>query len=202
MKTSPKSQLIQKRQEKKIQLANSSVANLEKLRAATGNGSWKATKKKSSRPSALPAALVRISLGKLIEETRSRLAALTQEWEHIKEKTADLKNSAVAVQKEYDKIMSWADLYAGSNIVGKKIILRQLIDRVNIGWDFEVEVEFKISVTQFFHLMDNLQCLMAVIETVAIESQKSTLLCTKNKSYNGILVCRTILNRLHKAENQ
>ncbi len=46
--------------------------------------------------------------------------------------------------------MSWAGLYVGSSIEGKKMILRQLIDRVNIGRDFEIEVEFKISVVQFF----------------------------------------------------
>ncbi len=46
--------------------------------------------------------------------------------------------------------MSWADLYAGSCIEGKKMILRQLIDRVNMGRDFEIEAEFKISVTQFW----------------------------------------------------
>ena len=79
-------------------------------------------------------------LEEMIKETRSRLAA-------------DLKNSAAAVQKEYDKIMSWADLYAGSSIEGKKMILRQLIDRVNIGRDFEIEVEFKISVAQFFDFL-------------------------------------------------
>ncbi len=55
----------------------------------------------------------------MIEETRNRLTALTQELEQAKEKAADLKNSAVAVQKEYDKIMSWADLYAGSSIEEK-----------------------------------------------------------------------------------
>ena len=43
--------------------------------------------------------------------------------------------------------MSWADLYAGSSIEGKKMILRQLIERVNIGKNFEIAVEFKISVT-------------------------------------------------------
>ena len=64
-----------------------------------------------------------------------------------------MKSSAVAVQKEYDKIMSWADLYAGSSIEGKKMILRQLIERVNIGKNFEIEVEFKISVTQFFDFL-------------------------------------------------
>mgnify|MGYP007086217390 CR=1 FL=1 len=47
-----------------------------------------------------------------------------KELEQAKEKAADLKNSAAAVQKEYDKIMSWADLYAGSSIEGKKMILR------------------------------------------------------------------------------
>ena len=67
------------------------------------------------------------------------MAALAQELEQAKEKAADLKNSAVAVQKEYDKIMSWADLYAGSSIEGKKMILRQLIERVNIGKNFEIE---------------------------------------------------------------
>ena len=41
-----------------------------------------------------------------------------KELEQDKEKAADLKNSAAAVQKEYDKIMSWADLYAGSSIEG------------------------------------------------------------------------------------
>lgn len=49
--------------------------------------------------------------------------------------------------------MSWAHLYAGSSIEGKKMILRQLIERVNIGKNFEIEVEFKISVTQFFNFL-------------------------------------------------
>ena len=49
--------------------------------------------------------------------------------------------------------MSWADLYAGSSIEGKKLILRQLIDRVNSRTGFEIEVEFKISVTQFFDFL-------------------------------------------------
>ena len=92
-------------------------------------------------------------LEEMIKETRSRLATLIKELEQNKEKAADLKNSAAAVQKEYDKIMSWADLYAGSSIEGKKMILRQLIDRVNIGRDFEIEVEFKISVAQFFDFL-------------------------------------------------
>lgn len=50
-------------------------------------------------------------LEEMIKETRSRLATLMKELEQAKEKAADLKNSAAAVQKEYDKIMSWADLY-------------------------------------------------------------------------------------------
>ena len=152
MRTAPKSQLIQRQREKEIQLANSSVANLEKLYTATER-ELESYKKEIIKTINGTGSFGADILGEMIEETRNRLTALTQELEQAKEKAADLKNSAVAVQKEYDKIMSWADLYAGSSIEGKKMILRQLIDRVNIGRDFEIEVEFKISVAQFFDFL-------------------------------------------------
>ena len=145
MKTAPRSQLIQKQREKELQLANSSVANLEKLHASAER-ELESYKKEIIKTINGTGSFGADILGEMIEDTRSKLAALAQELEQAKEKAADLKNSAVAVQKEYDKIMSWADLYAGSSIEGKKMILRQLIERVNIGKNFEIEVEFKISV--------------------------------------------------------
>ena len=152
MKTAPRSQLIQKQREKELQLANSSVANLEKLHAAAER-ELESYKKEIIKTINGTGSFGADILGEMIEDTRSKLTALAQELEQAKEKAADLKNSAVAVQKEYDKIMSWADLYAGSSIEGKKMILRQLIERVNIGKNFEIEVEFKISVTQFFDFL-------------------------------------------------
>ena len=152
MKTAPRSQLIQKQREKELQLANSSVANLEKLHAAAER-ELESYKKEIIKTINGTGSFGADILGEMIEDTRSKLAALAQELEQAKEKAADLKSSAVAVQQEYDKIMSWADLYAGSSIEGKKMILRQLIDRVNIGRDFEIEVEFKISVAQFFDFL-------------------------------------------------
>lgn len=152
VKTAPRSQLIQKQREKELQLANSSVANLEKLHAAAER-ELESYKKEIIKTINGTGSFGADILGEMIEDTRSKLAALAQELEQAKEKAADLKSSAVAVQKEYDKIMSWADLYAGSSIEGKKMILRQLIERVNIGKNFEIEVEFKISVTQFFDFL-------------------------------------------------
>lgn len=152
MKTAPRSQLIQKQREKELQLANSSVANLEKLHASAER-ELESYKKEIIKTINGTGSFGADILGEMIEDTRSKLTALAQELEQAKEKAADLKSSAVAVQKEYDKIMSWADLYAGSSIEGKKMILRQLIERVNIGRNFEIEVEFKISVTQFFDFL-------------------------------------------------
>lgn len=152
MKTAPRSQLIQKQREKELQLANSSVANLEKLHASAER-ELESYKKEIIKTINGTGSFGADILSEMIEDTRSKLAALAQELEQAKEKAADLKSSAVAVQKEYDKIMSWADLYAGSSIERKKMILRQLIERVNIGKNFEIEVEFKISVTQFFDFL-------------------------------------------------
>ena len=152
MKTAPRSQLIQKQREKELQLANSSVANLEKLHAATER-ELESYKKEIIKTINGTGSFGADILGEMIEETRNKLLDLAQELEQAKAKAADLESSAVAIQKEYDKIMTWADLYAGSSIEGKKMILRQLIDRVNIGKNFEIEVELNISVIQFFDFL-------------------------------------------------
>ena len=77
------------------------------------NGSWKATKKEIIKTINGTGSFGADILGEMIEDTRGKLAALHRNWNRPREKAADLKSSAVAVQKEYDKIMSWADLYAG-----------------------------------------------------------------------------------------
>ena len=137
---------------KELQLANSSVANLEKLHAATER-ELESYKKEIIKTINGTGSFGADILGEMIEETRNKLLDLAQELEQAKAKAADLESSAVAIQKEYDKIMTWADLYAGSSIEGKKMILRQLIDRVNIGKNFEIEVELNISVIQFFDFL-------------------------------------------------
>ncbi|MCI8623448.1 MAG: hypothetical protein HFG26_07275 [Provencibacterium sp.] len=126
MKTAPRSQLIQKQREKELQLVNSSVANLEKLHAATER-ELESCKKEIIKTINGTGSFGADILGEMIEDTRSKLAALAQELEQTKARVAELKKSAVSVQREYDKLMSWADLFAGSSIEGKKMILWQLI---------------------------------------------------------------------------
>ena len=98
MKTAPRSQLIQKQREKELQLANSSVANLEKLHAAAER-ELESYKKEIIKTINGTGSFGADILGEMIEDTRSKLAALAQELEQAKEKAADLKSSAVAVQK-------------------------------------------------------------------------------------------------------
>ena len=123
MKSAPRNQLVQKRCEKELQLANSSVANLEKLHAAAER-ELETYKKEIIKTINGTGSFGADILGEMIEDTRSKLAGSGIGVGTDQGKSANLKNSAVAVQKEYGKIMLWADLYAGSSIEGKKMILR------------------------------------------------------------------------------
>ncbi len=89
--------------------------------------------------------------GEMIKVTRTKLESLTPELGQAKAKEEELKKSSVSIQAEYDKVMTWAELNTSSSIEAKKMIPRQLIDRVNIGRDYELELN--ICVTQFFDFL-------------------------------------------------
>ncbi|MDR3730267.1 MAG: recombinase family protein, partial [Oscillospiraceae bacterium] len=80
MKTAPRSQLIQKQREKELQLANSSVANLEKLHASAER-ELESYKKEIIKTINGTGSFGADILGEMIEDTRSKLAALAHELE-------------------------------------------------------------------------------------------------------------------------
>ncbi|WP_312612169.1 recombinase family protein [Oscillibacter sp.] len=152
MMTAPRSKLIQQKREKELALAHAATENLQKLYDAKFREleSYKSEIIKAINGTSGFGADI---LGEMIEETRAKLAELHDELEQAKAKAAELGCSAVSIQAEYDKIMSWAELYAESSMEAKKMILRQLINRVNVGKGFEVELELNISVKQFFDFL-------------------------------------------------
>ena len=77
-----------------------------------------------------------------IKEEKERLQ---QEQKTIRE----LETTAKALEQEYAKIMSWADLYDKSSIAGKKMILSQFIKSVHVRRNYEIDVELNISFEQF-----------------------------------------------------
>ena len=52
------------------------------------------------------------------------------------------------VTRQYNDILSWADMYSVSAIDVKKMIVAQLIREVRVSKDYHIEIDFKISERQ------------------------------------------------------
>ena len=57
--------------------------------------------------------------------------------------------SKSAEQMEYEKLQSWADLYASCSFEAKKVIACQFIKSVYVYRDYTLEIEFNVSFEDF-----------------------------------------------------
>ena len=76
-----------------------------------------------------------------VMEKRALVEALEQELANSK----DMKQK---ITKQYNDVMTWADMYADSEIDVKKMIIAQLIREIHVSEDYTVEIDFKISERQ------------------------------------------------------
>ena len=52
------------------------------------------------------------------------------------------------ITRQYNDVVSWADMYASSEMDVKKMIVSQLISEVRVSKDYKIEIDFKISERQ------------------------------------------------------
>lgn len=57
----------------------------------------------------------------------------------------ELLETSEGLKREYDQLLSWADLYDKSSFEAKKMIVSQFIKAVRVGRDYNIEVDFNVS---------------------------------------------------------
>ena len=63
-----------------------------------------------------------------------------------------MASAAKEVKEEYNKILTWADMFEGSTLEGKKMIMWQVVEKVRIYRDYKFEVDLKPTVREFKEL--------------------------------------------------
>ena len=104
------------------------------------------------------AALPKEVLSEMLEETRQkvlgtseRITALVMELEESNAKVTEM-------QAEFDRIVSWSEIFDESDIEVRKMICGFIIKRVTVRRDYDLEVEFNITVEQFLKGIDSISC--------------------------------------------
>ena len=88
-------------------------------------------------------------LSEMISEAEKECAAL-EEARKAAQVEVDCSGQLVEnVVSQYQELISWAELYSTANISVKKMIINQLIKRVDVGRGYQVNITFNFSYQQF-----------------------------------------------------
>lgn len=88
-------------------------------------------------------------LNELILDAKQALLALDGEIERVRTAIDEHDKAICSLRAQYDKVLSWADMFAGSSMEGKKMIVWQLIDKVRIYRNYKIQIDLKMGFEQF-----------------------------------------------------
>ena len=71
------------------------------------------------------------------------------------EKSAELMDS---VSKLYEELISFSDLYDSASFEAKKMIVNQLIRRVDVYRGYQLNITFNFNLSQYFEGIDSAAC--------------------------------------------
>ena len=91
-------------------------------------------------------------LNELIVEVKAEIEKLDSEIASAQELVDNAESAAKEVKEEYNKILTWADMFEGSTLEGKKMIMWQVVEKVRIYRDYKFEVDLKPTIREFKEL--------------------------------------------------
>ena len=90
-----------------------------------------------------------------IRGQEEKCAELRRAMAHAEEEVAKSQAAAEHIAKQYDEILEWAQLYDNCNISMKKVIVANMIDRVDVFRDYQLTIRLNITIEQFLISLEN-----------------------------------------------
>ena len=148
MKSIPKSEVVnhglaalQKEQESRYK-----TAQREYTKAAADLAELKAEALKAIRGQSKFAPEL---LNELITEAETALAEIEATRNTAKRELESCKNRMSEMQAKYDEVISWTELYEAADLAAKKMIVANLINRIDVGTDYDIHIDFNIDLSHF-----------------------------------------------------
>lgn len=83
-------------------------------------------------------------LNELIMETKEQIALAQNEINRAQADIDSCKQLSGNIEKQYDKIITWADLFNGCTTEAKKMIISQFIQQVRVEKDYNIEIDLNV----------------------------------------------------------
>ena len=89
-------------------------------------------------------------LNELIIQTKAKFETTSAEVDRLELDLENKQQYFMATQANYEKLISWSEIFRDANIETKKMITAYLIESVKVGRGYELEMKFNVAFEQFF----------------------------------------------------
>jgi len=90
-------------------------------------------------------------LNDLITQAKEKIATATEEVSRYEAELENGQQHLSAIKTDYQRLISWAEMFQSSNIETKKMIVAYLIDNVKVNRGYELDIQFNVAFEQFFN---------------------------------------------------
>ena len=88
-------------------------------------------------------------LSELITQTEQNLAEIENVRDTAKQELDGCKYRIEEMQANYEEVISWIELYDEADLSAKKMIVANLINRIDVGTDYQLHVDLNIDLEHF-----------------------------------------------------
>lgn len=88
----------------------------------------------------------------MMPKYKEKLAHAQKRMDETRDKMEAEKATAKNAVQEVTDLLSWAEAFDDATIEEKHMIIARLVERIDIGHDYEIEIKFRISVEQYMRI--------------------------------------------------
>ena len=150
LKAIPESTIVSRQQKVELRQAKAEVAQLQEE-----------LEKKQAEIADFRAETIKVIRGEskfsadllngLLDEAEKSSQETEEKLRQARDRVEELMETAASIKKEYQKILTWADLFEMGSFAEQKVIAAQLIKSVKLYRGYRIEIEFNISFEDFQH---------------------------------------------------
>ena len=90
----------------------------------------------------------------ILKRLKEEAEPLLEQVQACEKEVDEFQKNSSEIEREYNNIIKWADIYENADLPTKQIIIAHLIDSVSVKKGYELKVNFKISLDQFENGLD------------------------------------------------
>jgi DNA invertase Pin-like site-specific DNA recombinase len=88
-------------------------------------------------------------LNELITQSENELTEIEKIRNTVQIEMENCKDDTTKIQEQFDEVISWTELYDVADISAKKMIIANLINRVEVGIDYQLHIDLNINIEHF-----------------------------------------------------